>query len=353
MSSAGIWPVCPRPESDESLPSWFERVCHEYQMSPTVLLGVLERDANGKKAIVGIPNANRLLDNAVADRIAVWAQLSGSEINALWPPVTHWELRDGGFCCYCPHCCLEDLAHQRTPYGRRCWQQSWFTICKAHGTALVVRNKSHVTSNRSLWPHAVLKVKRKLLARNRYRYWKVRSQPVVRSNILGSLMEIDRTTTAAIAGTAPNPLLWGKLTAPEFLTILEHVTTWALTHFEPVRSWSVAEDFTPTEEREGNGFIGRGHRMSASDYRPERLTRCLREITNPKVHGAALWTAHAVLASCHTAASDRSSGATPQDRQVALLAGAAPASRQWLAQRQADWPPEYRRSRWIDLQEML
>ena len=173
------------------------------------------------------------------------------------------------------------------------------------------------------------------------------------SNMLACLLEIEKTTAVAIAGTAPNPFLWGKMTAPEFLAILEHVTTWALTHFEPVRSWSVAEDFTPTEEQEGYGLIGRGQRMSASDYRPQRLTRCLREITNPRVRGAALWTAHAVLATCHTAASDRSSGATPQDRQVALFAGSAPASRQWLAQRQANWPPEYRRSRWIDLQEMV
>ena len=139
----------------------------------------------------------------------------------------------------------------------------------------------------------------------------------------------------------------GKLTAAAFLTILQDVTTWALTHFEPVRAWSAAEDFTPTEEQEGYGLIGRGRRMSASDYRPEQLTRRLRAITNPKVRGAALWSAHALLATCHTPASDRSSGATPQDRQATLLAGAAPASRQWLAQRQAEWPPEYRRSRWI------
>jgi hypothetical protein len=162
-------------------------------------------------------------------------------------------------------------------------------------------------------------------------------------------MEIEKTAATAIAGTAPSPLLWGQLTAASFLTILEDVTTWTLTHFEPVRSWSVAEDFTPTEEQEGYGLIGRGHRMSASDYPPKRLTRSLCTITNPKVRGAALWTAHALLATCHTAASDRSSGATPQDRQAALLEGSAPASRQWLAQRQAEWPPEYRRSRWIDV----
>ena len=46
------------------------------------------------------------------------------------------------------------------------------------------------------------------------------------------------------------------------------------------------------------------------------MTRCLRAITNPN------------------------------------LRGAAPASRQRLAQRQVEWPLEYRRSRWIAVQEM-
>jgi hypothetical protein len=137
----------------------------------------------------------------------------------------------------------------------------------------------------------------------------------------------------------------------DVLMLLEAVTAWALTHFESVRSWSVAEDFTPTEEQEGYGLLGRGQRMLASDYRAERLTRSLRTITNPKVRGAALWTAHAMLATCHTAASDRSSGATPQDRQAALLAGSAPASRRRLAQRQAESLPEYRRTGWIDVEE--
>jgi len=32
------WPICPRPEHDESLSSWIERVGREYGMSATALL---------------------------------------------------------------------------------------------------------------------------------------------------------------------------------------------------------------------------------------------------------------------------------------------------------------------------
>ncbi len=305
-TAPNVWPLCPRPQTDESLPSWFERVGYEYAMSPALLLGAVEQ-ATGSKTKFGqsLP-ASRLYERSVADGLTVLANLSDAERDALWSSPSEWELNDRSFCTYCAHCCIADLANGRSPYGRRMWQQAWCTVCKVHGTALTVRSLAHLPNNQSCWSHAALKSQRELLAPNRYRDLKVRSQPAVRSNILGCLMEIEKSAAAAIGGIAPNPLLWGTLTAASFLMVLDDVTTWALTHFEPVRSWSVAEDFTPTEEQEGYGLIGRGQRMSASDYPPNRLTRSLRTITNPKVRGAALWIAHALLATCHTAASDRS-----------------------------------------------
>jgi hypothetical protein len=350
--NACVWPVCPRPESDESLPSWFERVSHEYTMSPMLLLGVIERETSSNTVTESASEADRLLDRAVADRLAVLGQLSKSEINAFWPPPTDWELHDRRFCVYCPYCCLDDLAHHRTPYGRRCWQQSWCTICQAHGTALVTRKQSHVYSNRSRWSHADLKSDREFLASVRYRDLKVASEPAVRSTLLACLLHFERTTTAAISGVAPDAWSWGKLTPHEFLTILTDLTTWSLTHFESVRSWSAAEDLTPAEEQEGYGLVGRIRRMSASEYGEHRMTRTLRDVANPKVRGAALWAAHAVMATCHMAASDRSSGTSTQDRQAAWLSRSAPAARHWLAQRQESWPSSYRRERWIEVREL-
>jgi hypothetical protein len=108
---------------------------------------------------------------------------------------------------------------------------------------------------------------------------------------------------------------------------------------------------TPAEEQEGYGLIGRIRRMSASEYGEQRMTRILQEVAHPKVRAAALWTAHAFMATCHIAASDRPSGRTTQDRQAAWLSRSAPADRQWPALRQESWPLSYRRERWIDLRE--
>lgn len=348
-----VWPICPRPQPDESLHSWFERIGYGYAMSPALLLGVVEQEAFGDRPVGGTPPARRLLDPSVGDRLAVLGQLSDSEITCLWPRRSGWELHDQSFSTICPHCCLGDLANNCTPYGRRDWQESWCTVCTLHGTPLMLRSIARAPRNRSSWSHATLKRDGQYLAANRYRDLKVPLQPAVRSTVLGCLLELERATAAAISGVAPNSCVWGKLTPQEFLMILRDLTTWALTHFEPVRSWSAAEDLTPTEEQEGYGLIGRSHRMSASDYRDDRSTRTLRDIANPKVRGAALWTAHALMAMCHVAASDRPSGKTTQDRQAALLSGSAPASRPWLAQCQANWPSEYRRSTCIDLNEGL
>jgi TniQ protein len=212
-----------------------------------LLLGAVEREAFGGRAVGSAIPATRLLDPIVADHLAVLGQLSDPEITGLWPARSDWELHDLTFSTFCPHCCLGDLGSNRTPYGRQAWQQSWCTVCLSHGTALMARNVSHAPRNRSSWSRAQLRSEGQFVAANRYRDLKVPSQPEVRSTVLGCLLEIERATAAAISGIAPKPCSWGSLTPQEFLRVLQDVTTWALTHFEPVRCWSVAEDFTPTE----------------------------------------------------------------------------------------------------------
>jgi len=187
------------------------------------------------------------------------------------------------------------------------------------------------------------------LAANRYRDLKVASESAMRRVMLGSLLEIERAVADALTGIAPNRLVWGNLSAEEFLTVVDDVTTWSLTHFEPVCAWSNAEDLTAVEEQEGYGIVGRLRRQGGSTEQDQHAERSLREVTHPKVRGAALWFAHALLASCHTDASDRPSGFTPQDRQTARMLGSAPAGREWLADRKERWPAAYRRRWWIDI----
>jgi hypothetical protein len=345
------WPLCPRPQADESLLSWFERVAHEYDMSPTLLMSVVRQDG-ASQSFDALPLVDRLYESEVADRISILARLTQTERRGLWPPMTGWDLKTRAYCAFCPYCCMEDLRHDRTPYGRQSWQQSWYTICRGHGIALVGRNLAQVPANGSYWSTVQLRGVADYGHTDQYSCYKGRSDPAVRSNILACLVEIERSTAEALAGITPNLFLWGKLTAEEFLVVLSDLTTWSLTHFAPVRCWSAAEELTASEIQEGHGLLGRTARISGTADGKQRSTRSLSDVASPKVRGAALWAAHALMATHHTATSDRPSGKRPQDRQQARLSRAAPASRRWLAQRQAHWPRDYCRSRWIEVEAL-
>jgi hypothetical protein len=148
---AKVWPICPRPQHDGSLLSWFERVAHEYAMSPALLLNVVRHPDANHRTLSEASLAEHLYEISVADRLTVLAQLTESERNGLWPALTEWELKTGTYCAYCPYCCKADLSQHRTPYGRQSRQHSWYTICRAHGIALVVRSLAQMPANRSSW----------------------------------------------------------------------------------------------------------------------------------------------------------------------------------------------------------
>lgn len=344
------WPVCPRPAHDESLPSWFERVGREYGMSATALLNSIEPSRSATARSPTRPEFGRLRETSFAERLAALSRLSDTARTNLWCPFTGWELSDAAFRVYCPRCALEDLETERTPYGRQCWQQSWYTICQPHGIPLVVRERGRAPSGFGAdWSVADLRSHTQFLAPDRYRDLKVAREAKLRCVVLGSLLEIERAVADALAGISPNRLLWGNLSPQEFLLIAGDVTTWSLTHFEPVRAWSVAEDRSPVEEQEAYGLVGRIRRQSASDYTEDHSLRTLRDMVNPKVRGSALWVAHALISASHEDASDRRTGSTPKDCQAARILRSAPAGREWLADRQQLWPRSYCRGYWIDV----
>jgi len=344
------WPICPRPEHDESLPSWIERIGGEYGMSAAALVNFIEPATGPRPRWPAAPSLQRLYEPRFADRLTTLSGLSPLERAALWPPLTSWELEDYTFRAYCPFCCLLDIRAGRKPYGRRSWLQSLCTVCLEHGSALVMRKPNRPSGFETPWSAADLRSQIQYCMPDRYRDLKVARESEVRRMILGSLVEIERTIANALAGDSPNRLLWGTLSAGEFLTVLDDVTTWSLTHFEPVTAWSRAEDLTAVEEQEGYGLIGRLRRQCSSEQKSSQSAlRTIRDVAHPKVRGAALWAAHALLAFCHVDASDRPSGPNSQDRQRVRILRSAAAGREWLAYRQERWPGPYRRQWWIDV----
>lgn len=342
------WPVCPRPLKDESLHSWFERVAVHYKLPDHRLLHAVSRGLPTPQTFGDVFKVGERLrrDPQVAQRIVDVGQLRRTTQSRLWPPLTGWELQRHEFMTYCPQCCLDDMAHGHSPYGRLLWQQAWCTVCDVHRLPLLLRRPRarayHVWSPRELGADI------DRAAATCYRDLKhVPREPWVRYAIVAALIEIQHAVTGAIAGIRPPGQQWGDLDGTAFLQVLTDVTTWALTHFEPVKTWSAAETLTPIERAEGLALLGRHQRLTPSDYPQERSTRALIEIRDPALRGSALWLAHSLMASCHQDASDRVTGVPPQARQRARLAAIDPAGHAWLAQQMRAWPERYRQSRWI------
>jgi hypothetical protein len=112
-------------------------------------------------------------------------------------------------------------------------------------------------------------------------------------------------------GSRPIRCGGGPLSPTEFLRIVTDLTTWSLTHFEPVLAWSLAEDLSAAEEQEGYGLIGRRRRLSAADNPSGHSLRTLQEVSEPKIRGSALWVAHALMSASHVGAPPT---ATPNHR---------------------------------------
>ena len=133
------WPICPRPEPEESLPSWIERIGREYGMSAAALVNSIDAPSGLRTHSPAPPTLQRLYESQFVDRLVRLSRLSPPARTALWPPMPGWELRDFTFRAYCPLCCLEDIRAGRTPFGRQCWLQSWCTVCAVHRYPLIAR----------------------------------------------------------------------------------------------------------------------------------------------------------------------------------------------------------------------
>jgi TniQ len=264
----------------------------------------------------------------------------------LWPPLTGWELKRHEFVAFCPRCCIGDLSKDRTPYGRRLWQQAYCTVCTVHHLPLLLRRRVQLER----WTRWQLDKDVSAAYANSYGHFTgPKREPWVHYYFIYALIELQRAAARAVSGIRPPRRQWGHISCKDFLEVLRDVTSWGLDHFDCVPAWSVAEDLSPIERSEGQKLVGR-HRRSVSDSLAGRNdTPSLIVISDPAVRGSALWLAHALVASYHQDASDRQTGVRPQARQSTRLSGLPLAARHSLSLRMQSWPKKYRQQRWIEV----
>jgi len=342
------WPVCPPPYGSESLHSWFERVGAAYGLSAHRLLSSIARGLPRRPGRQGAFNVGVELANnrEIAQRLVALSGLPTCQLSNLRGTRTGWELRRREFRAYCPQCCLDDLNRGETPYGRRVWQQAWYTVCGIHQLPLLQRPVSSIAPS---WSRHQLQQDVQFAADSGYRDLKgLPREPYTRFYIQYAILELQKATHNALAGIRPRRRQWGAINAKAFLHVLRDVTTWSLTHFEPVRSWSLAEELTPIEISETHQLLSRHRRMTSADYPADRSARSLVDIENPGLRSSALWFAHSVMASFHQDASDRPTAYRRTVRQDMHIVAISPAARSWLSTRMQAWPDRYRRICWAN-----
>jgi hypothetical protein len=234
-------------------------------------------------------------DRPLVRRIGQLARLRPAARSRLWRKLSDWDLRRDEFIAFCPKCCLVDISHGRTPYGRQLWQQAWCTVCNVHRLPLLLRAR-HTMQNH--W--TVRQLEHDWCVANACGYGYYRGgprEPSVHYYMIYALIEIQKAAAFAVAGIRPRRRQWGTLSCQSFLQVLSDVTSWALTHFEPVRAWSAAEDLTPIERSEGLKLVGCQQQLMAGHYANKQTHRSLVDITDPAVRGSALWLAHALMSS--------------------------------------------------------
>jgi TniQ protein len=269
-------------------------------------------------------------DRLIAKRVARLGGLHATTQARLWPPLTGWELKRHEFVAFCPRCCIEDLSQDRTPYGRRLWQQAYCTVCTVHHLPLLLRRRVQLER----WTRWQLDKDVSAAYANSYCHFTgAKREPWVHYYFIYALTELQRAAARAVSGIRPPRRQWGHISCKDFLEVLRDVTNWGLDHFDCVPAWSVAEDLSPIERSEGQKLVGR-HRRSVSDSLAGRNdTPSLIAISDPAVRGSALWLAHALMASYHQDASDRQTGVRPQARQTRRLSGLPLAARHSLSLR--------------------
>ena len=342
------WPISPPPQHDESLISWFTRVGRQYALAPCELLDAVERTRARRKLRTIEATLWRLRSHRITDTVADLAQLPTPPRKRLWRRPTQWELRAHPLALVCPQCWVHDIDGDTEPYGRQSWQQAWYTVCDLHRLPLV---RSKLVQEALLRATAGSNYR---LAGLRAALCRLQESSTCRTRyarqVAAALLEIQRAAQDSLLGVVPDPIIWGPLQPAQFLQVLADLTTWSLTHFEPVLAWSAAEELTDLERQHaGNALLGRQHRCLPGAYPKGPSTRDMKELVDPAVRRSALWLAHALMASRHADAADGVGGGRPQLRQRNRLSAAAPAGLQWLADRSQGWPAAYRGARWINL----
>jgi len=337
-------PCCPRPRREEAAHSWLTRVAQEYGLTADRLLGQLLRAHTGtfclERAFVA-PHVN-VLSKATGIPRRTLRRLQGAPIN--------WILQDRRYCNVCIRCIDSDLLGKQKPFLRLAWRHAWKTHCAIHGTRLLRTDLKILDVQDVADASAEYHRLRTTSATLESRLDQALSSSLRVLAVTRSIERIETAIDRALEGEDPDSRVWGFISAPEFLVVVQDVTTWALSNFECFPARPEAENL-PNGVRNPADFYFTMMPRRLLPFDSGSSLRTLRKTAEPGLRAAALWLAEALLAKQEAYTGVET--VDPPARQWRLLKRRTPTGLYWLLQQMTAWPRRYIRHQWMDLNSIL
>ncbi len=213
---------------DEGLGSWIHRTARIYELTPHHLLD----DWSGQRRCMWhLTTESRVAETRLACEVA--NKMRAPETRS--PEMNPWIVRSTRDVAICPYCLIGDDVAHRPRYLRTDWSYAWCVTCPYHPTKPLMGLRDWESANLLAFKHSAMRTAAGTLLRcqkrrnlpTRY----TRRRPSISSALL-ALRQLEKGIRSALAGRAPRSSTWGKLTATEFLKIVDDTTTFALSRFD-------------------------------------------------------------------------------------------------------------------------
>jgi hypothetical protein len=349
MSAARRWsslPYCPRANDDDSAIAWLTRLGSIYGLSARLFVDAVLASA---ATSVATPECIELalIDEPFLSNLAHAFRIPKVQLAALQAAPVDWLLTDPLRCNVCIRCIAEDVLHASTPYLRKTWRHAWRIFCPRHGVQLLPTALKGFTGGSS--PAKQAEEHQRLYRHSVDLEVQLEESIACSSRTTAIVLVVDELEAAldrAIRGQAPRRDQWGPLTAGEFLQIVQDVTTWALTNFEPHPARPAAETTPLHICRSAGAYFAKKRRLLPS-FVGFHCVRTLADTPEAGLRAAALWWTYALLAQNYLYGLAVLHAA--RDRQFRLLKSQCLAGIIWLHLRTQSWPQRYSKSHWLDL----
>src|SRR5450631_3952192 len=230
------------------------------------------------------------------------------------------------------------------------WRHAWKTHCAIHGTRLLRTDLKILDVQDVADASAEYHRLRTTSATLESRLDQALSSSLRVLAVTRSIERIETAIDRALEGEDPDSRVWGFISAPEFLVVVQDVTTWALSNFECFPARPEAENL-PNGVRNPADFYFTMMPRRLLPFDSGSSLRTLRKTAEPGLRAAALWLVEALLAKQEAYTGVET--VDPPARQWRLLKRRTPTGLYWLLQQMTAWPRRYIRHQWMDLNSIL